>query len=122
MIRIRFNLGRGSNFRKWKIVNTTTKESIYLDPLKYSLILNNCLLKNNNEASKRIFDGHSKYVCAWIVCDNYEIMEVINKELNNEIRYNPRILPHWTNSEGENMDNKEFNKLITLGNKVYWSK
>lgn len=122
MIRIRFNLGRGSNYKKWKITNTKTKEILYINPNDVSLLLNKCTLVNNKIASDRIFNGHNKYVCAWIECESYSIIDNIKDVPDVEIKYNPRIKPNWTNDNDDNLDDYNFNNLITLKNKIYWLK
>ncbi len=72
-IKVRFNLGRGKNYRKWKIEYPNSKPQ-YLDPNEVKLVMEGCLLKNYKKVSQRIFEGSNKTVCSWVICDNVIIM------------------------------------------------
>lgn len=120
MYKIRFNLGKGDNFRKWQIKNVETKEVEHLDPEVFSLKLHNVTLCNRKQTAKRINEGANKSVCAWMLCKFYEIgqqYEPINDNL--KLSYNPKLNPYWTDSEGNDIDDKVFNLLQTVSNKVY---
>lgn len=118
MNKVRFNLGRGSNYMKWKIENTVTKDAVYIDPDEVSLILVNCTLHNNRNRSEEIFLGASKSVCAWILCE--KIMVDAPKEIEGEqIRYNPRVAPHWSEN-GNDVDGKKYDILKTKGKDIYY--
>ena len=115
LFKVRFNLGLGKNYMKWKITHPN-KTVEYLNPDEVQLVLTNCKLKNNKTAAKKIFDGSYKTVCAWIECEN---VEVINKststfDKSNQVSYNPRKTPNWI-FKGENVDNHHFDKLISIG-------
>ncbi len=119
MYRIRFNLGRGKNYKKWKIVNTSTKEIVYLNPEEISLRLYNATLCNRREAAKRINAGHNKYVCSWIECELYQESDTSLYFPMQELLYNPRIQPFWRDFLGNDIDGFAFSELITNGNRVY---
>jgi hypothetical protein len=120
MYRIRFNLGRGQNYKKWKILNTSTKEVIYLNPNEVSIHLSNATLCNRKEAAKRINEGHNKYVCSWIEVESFSYFNfsvpVFGLE---ELMYNPRVTPFWRDALGNDVDGFSFEELVTVGNKVY---
>ena len=67
-IKVRFNLGRGKNYMKWKIESKSGVE--YHSPDNVQLIMFNCVLKNNKKMAQRIFNGENKNVCAWILCES----------------------------------------------------
>jgi len=120
---LRFNLGRGENYMKWKITTKIPKEKIYLDPNEVTLELVNCKLHNNKNQSNKIFEGGHKRVCAWIECDDILVSNNADKERSNlRIHYNPRELPYWTDPNGHDLDGWKFDKLVTKGNKVYAAK
>jgi hypothetical protein len=120
MYRIRFNLGRGQNYKKWKIVNTSTKEVIYLNPNEVSIRLNNATLCNRKEAAKRINQGHNKYVCSWIEVESFSYFDFSVPIFKlNELMYNPRVTPFWRDTLGNDIDGFSFEELITNGNRVY---
>lgn len=115
MYRIRFNLGRGPKYKKWK-VTSPDKTYQYYDPNEISFILINAKLKNNISTSQKIFNGANKRVCAWIECENIKINYDDLK--GDEIKYNPRVQPYWEKSN-INIDNMEFDYLFTQKNKIY---
>jgi hypothetical protein len=120
-IKVRFNLGAGKHYMKWKIEGPLGVE--YHDPNKVQLILYNCQLKNNKKTAQKIFDGVHKTVCAWVLCDSisinyldtpgYEILYGLD-----HIKYNPRVSPNWTLNDC-NYDNFKLARLITTGNKLF---
>lgn len=120
MNKVRFNLGRGSNYMKWKIENTVTKDSIYLDPEEFSLTLVNCILQNNRNRSELIFQGAHKSVCAWILCE--KVLVDAPKEIKGEdIRYNPRKAPHWCHNDRD-VDGEHYDVLKTNGKAIYYER
>lgn len=117
---IRFNLGRGDNYMKWKIITKHPSKNIYLDPNDCILLLINCKLHNNREQANIIFEGASKRVCAWVECDDIRVVGRINEDCyGGEIMYNPRVAPYWRDSENNDLDGSTISNMITLGNKLY---
>lgn len=119
MIKVRFNLGRGKNYKKWKI--DYGDNIVYYSIDEVFLIMNNCLLKNNQKIANKIFNGANKNTCAFIVCDNIEIILKTDSFLEKndlELKYNPRIKPYWVFND-INYDNKIIPQLYTVNNKVY---
>lgn len=115
--KVRFNLGRGENYLKWKITNNETKESEYLDCNEVSLTLLNCTLHNNRNRAEEINLGCSKSVCAWVNCEVILIGEP--KEIEGDkISYNPRVLPHWVHNK-KDVDGEFYPILITNKNMIY---
>lgn len=118
MIKVRFNLGRGVNYMKWK-VTYSDKTASYYEPSLFNLNMKNCVLRNNKSTATKIFNGENKTVCAWITCDEIEITPFKNIEVSNKtISFNPRATPNWV-SDGVNVDNETFNELYTIDNKIY---
>lgn len=117
-IKVRFNLGRGINYLKWKI-EYPSGDKLYLDPTNIQLIMSNCVLKNNKKISQEIFDGSHKKVCAWVLCDSVEINQKI-KSVNSEtqIKYNPKVQPNWT-CENKNVDGNNYTELCTINRSIY---
>jgi hypothetical protein len=117
MNKVRFNLGRGSNYMKWKIENTVTKDAIYLDPEEVSLTLVNCTLHNNRNRSEEIFLGSNKSVCAWVLCEKI-LVDSPKEPFGEHIRYNPRVAPHWTHKD-KDVDGQHYKILRTHGKGIY---
>lgn len=120
--KVRFHLGKGENFMKWRVENTTTKNVEFFNVDDFSITLNNCKLYNQKSAANKIHEGANKTVCAWIMAEEF-LYTPEAKNLNNTIKYNPRETPHWISQEKNNMDGETFsqlviiNKTITYGNK-----
>ena len=120
-IKVRFNLGAGKHYMKWKIEGPLGVE--YHDPNKVQLVMYNCKLKNNKKTAQKIFDGTHKTVCAWILCDSVDInyLDTPHYETKsglNQIKYNPRVAPNWVLNEC-NYDNFTIPKIISVGNKLF---
>ena len=96
-IRVRFNLGRGKNFMKWK-VEFPDKRVQYFDPTTTQLVMYGCQLRNYKKVAEKIYNGANKTVCAWVLCESIDIRTktFIPFDVNcDRIRYNPRIKPNW---------------------------
>lgn len=122
LFKVRFHLGRGENYMKWRVENTNTKSVEFINPEIYDLILKDCKLYNQIGAANKIHNGGTKTVCAWIMTKEVHILiggsgyDEINK---NQIKYNPKVEPNWTDYKGNNLDKSEFNLLTTVGNKIF---
>jgi len=119
-IKIRFNLGKGKNYMKWKI-QYPTGEIEYHSPTDVQLLMHDCNLKNHKKTAQKIFDGGEKVVCAWILCKSLAIkkQDFIQADLTGErVRYNPRVTPHWMLND-ENVDGLPVDKLVTIDYGVY---
>ena len=121
--KIRFNLGKGENFMKWKVTSPEGNTE-YLDPSRFTIIMRNCKLRNQPSTAQKIHDGANKTVCAWIDAEDVEVMEDYDIDINwyndKRINFNPRKQPNWVyEAEIENLDNKEFSLLTTSGRSVY---
>lgn len=117
--KIRFNLGRGPRYKKWKI-SYFDKTVDYYEPNEIVLLMHNAKLISNKQQALTINLGGNKSVCAWVECEKVEILKE-GFDLNRypePINYNPRVLPHWEREEMD-IDNKQFNALITMGTKIY---
>ena len=116
--KIRFNLGWGDNYQKWKITNNSNGEVIYLAPELFNLELSECTLRNQKGTAKKIHEGSNKTVCAWIDCEDIIIREVDPIVGQMLLKYNPRVNPNWTCND-ENVDGKKFKKLSTYKTNIY---
>jgi len=121
-MRVRFNLGRGQNYRNWQ-VTLKDNEKLHYDPSVCQMTIYNGTLYNKRESAEKIYRGSCKFVCSWIECvtviTNYEFESMLSVTGLEEVMYNPRKSPHWTNKKGENLDDTKYNSLITKGNRIY---
>lgn len=117
MYKVRFNLGKGKNYRKWQVKNMDTGQVDHFDPEEVSLIMHKCFLRNQKKGAEKIFKGHNKYVVAWIECKTVTVFNNLEFEGSSELQYNPRVLPYWSLS-GVNVDNQYFKCIGTQGRKV----
>lgn len=127
--KVRFNLGRGENYMKWKVVDPKGVTSYYF-PTGVQLRMTGCVLKNNKAAAKRIFRGESnKVVCAWVLCDKLEIItdDFIQPDetLSPRLKFNPRVAPNWQLEltsklkQDLNVDDEYFNTITTVDYRLY---
>jgi hypothetical protein len=115
-IKVRFHLGSGENFMKWRIENIDTKDVVFHEPQTMNAVMNNCKLYNQKASAIKIHNGANKTVCAWIMCESLEFKEQSNT-FKEQIHYNPRVKPHWVDSQGNNVDKKEY-KSMSINNKT----
>jgi hypothetical protein len=117
-IKVRFNLGKGENYMKWKVQYPDGK-TLYLSPNDFQLVMLDCTFKNHKSTAKKIVEGGEKVVCAWVLCKDIKIYpkQIITDE-SNRVRYNPRVQPNWL-LDGVIMDNQSASNLHTIGYGVY---
>lgn len=119
-IKVRFNLGAGSNYKKWKITYPCGNVEYHV-PTNVQLVMKKCQLKNSYKIASKIFNGGNKQVCAWILCEE---IDVVIKNSNQSditgkrIKYNPRIQPNWLIDE-TNVDGLKVNQIESIGNCLY---
>ena len=120
--KIRFHLGAGKDFMKWKVENTDSKSIKFLEPDKVQIRMTNCKLTNSPTTAKKIFSGEiNKSPIAWVNCQKVEVSEEIDQvDFEERISYNPRKSPYWMDAEGNIVDNYVFDHLITYGRSVYY--
>ena len=119
MIKVRSNLSRNKYYKFWKV--TYGKDnSVYYDPKLFDIVMKKCKLKNYKKTAEKIFCGANKSVCAWIECDE---VEIINRQETSfdlkKISYNPRIAPHWRNENNEDIDNSYHEELVGISGEVF---
>lgn len=116
--KVRFNLGKGKNYMKWK-VTFNDGQIVYYNPEEVQLVMNDCVFKNHKSTAQKIFDGANKTVCAWILCKDIKIYTgQPYKDESRRVRYNPRVQPNWV-MDGHIMDNDGFPQLHTIDRRVF---
>jgi len=119
--KVRFNLSRGENYMKWKVMYKDGSVAYYR-PIDVQIIMSGCTLKNSRKAAENIYTGKTnKVVCAWVLCDEVEIRtENFFKDNSGLIKFNPRELPYW-NMNGVNMDGQNIDYLFSVDFGLYRS-
>lgn len=117
--KVRFNLARGKNYKKWKITYPGGITE-YLDPSEVTLVMSKCKLNNNRKVAEKIFGGKSKEVCAWVLCEYLVITdkEQTPMEESQRLRFNPRVKPNW-DFKNVNADGKEYRCIESRGSRLY---
>ena len=116
-IKVRFNLGRGENYMKWKLQFETHSE--YYSPEEYNLAMFGCTLRNSKKTAQKIHSGAHKTVCAWILCDQVFLTQNIQlPEVEAELKYNPRFKPNWVAGDAD-ADNASFDKIYSQGRRLF---
>lgn len=116
-IKVRFNLGIGTNFMKWKVQYPNGVVE-YHSPSDVQLILKGCQLRNHKGVAKKIFYGANKTVCAWVLCEDITIIDhtfIQFDKICDKLKYNPRVQPNWVLND-EIVDNKF---ITTIGSVDY---
>lgn len=126
-IKVRFNLGRGANYMKWKVQYPNGLVE-YHNPSETQLILKGCQLRNHKGVAKKIFDGANKTVCAWVLCDEIEIIILTTTNylksflkldlMFDRIKYNPRVQPNWLLNDNI-VDNEFINSIGSVDSGLY---
>lgn len=119
--KIRFNLGAGKNFMKWKVEGPSGVT--YYSPDKVQIVMYGCQLKNQRKTAEKINGGAHKTVCAWVRCMDISILPFNTLQLDElhdtQLKYNPRNLPYWFVDEGVNVDNLTVRRIVSFGRKLY---
>jgi hypothetical protein len=120
--KVRFNLSRGKNYKKWKVEELDGTVE-YIDPKKYAFFLSGCKVRNQKKTAERIYSGEPKSVCAWIEATGMYKMELSDNtyfslEKTKEIHYNPKKAPHWV-LDDKDVDGEYFGSLVLHQEKVY---
>lgn len=113
--KVRFNLGRGKNYMKWKIEHS--EGTVYLSPDEVNLKMTNARLRNQKGTADKINQGNNKTVCSWILCDEVQVTKL--QYFGEQIRYNPRVNPFWTDESDNNIDGTSYDLLYTNKRKIY---
>lgn len=117
-IKVRFNLGAGPNYMKWKVEYPDGCVKYY-HPTDVQLSMHGCILKNYKKTAQKIFDGANKTVCAWVLCKEIDIIESnFTPDNQNRIRYNPRVQPNWI-LDGQIVDGQKFDNIYSVDYGLY---
>jgi hypothetical protein len=112
---VRFNLGAGENFMKWK-VTSPNGEVRYFEPTDVNIYMVDCKLVNQKSTAQKIYGGANKTVCAWVECSHVVISPKIPNDFIDggaKVSYNPRVTPNWV-MNGENVDKKSVGNLVSM--------
>lgn len=120
--KVRFNLGAGKNFMKWKVEGPDGVA--YYAPTEVQLIMHNCQLKNQRKTAEKIHEGAHKTVCAWVRCESLSIrttdfMQPSDYVDTFQVKYNPRKFPFWFKDEETNIDNEVRSLIVSVNNKLF---
>lgn len=117
--KVRFNLSRGENYMKWKVMYNDGRVD-YHHPAEVQINMFGCTLSNSRKTAEKIFTGETtKVVCAYVKCEDVQVItDNFKTESNTQIRYNPRELPFW-NIDGKDVDGSYHKELFTIDYKVF---
>ena len=125
-IKVRFNLGRGENYMKWKIEYPSGQVSYY-SPTSIQLILKGCTLKNGRKTALKIFNGENKTVCAWVLCEDIKVCYSRFEQFDDmnlpRLKYNPKKLPFWVMDNSDQcIDGHKFEEIGSVDSKLFITK
>jgi hypothetical protein len=122
MYRVRFHLAKGKHFQHWQVRHPDGTKT-YHDPATTSLVMAGCHLRNSRRVADRIHAGAHKTVCAWVLCRNVTVAQFpwAPQECNlpGEVRFNPRVLPHWHDRHGTDLDGTRFYCVMSHGRDLF---
>jgi hypothetical protein len=128
MYKVRFHLARGKHYQHWQ-VKDKCGDVEYYNPEEVTLIMKECKLHNQPNATKKILLGENKRPCAWVICEKVEVTPKDVRPFSDYVlAFNPRMSWHWKVINegymeplvlGYNMDFKEFSFLATHQRQIY---
>ena len=113
--KVRFHLAGGEHFKHWQV---TLPNGVveYHDPVKVSLFLRDCRLKNRRKTAERIFAGATnKTVCSWVETSD----EPAIAATGSMVMYNPHIAPFWRDEQGVDIDGIHCTNIFSIGKNLY---
>lgn len=113
--KIRYHLGRGENYMKWRVEDVTTKTVDFYDTDGFSMLAVGVKLHNQPATADKIHNGANKTVCAWIMASKVEF-KPSRQPKGIQVSYNPRVSPNWMDQEGNNVD-KTQHRFAYINNK-----
>ena len=147
LAKVRFNLSRGKNYMKWKVVYPSGAVRYY-DPSLYTVTMTNCFLRNQPTTALKIFVGGHKKVCAWVECESVKVEAVKEPKFRTPLKFkkrdvknlkegfptihmpqcrkylefNPRTKPYWFAvwDEDHSIDASTYETLETIGTKIFY--
>ena len=120
MYKIRFHLGRGENFMKWQVKAPGYVQ--YVDPVEHQIAMFNAKLKVQLGTSKKIHEGACKTVCAWVQCEEFQIIrnDKIKPNINDfYVRFNPRRNPNWVSMQNTILSDEEYSLLVSQDRSLF---
>lgn len=122
MYKVRFHLARGKHFMHWQVKSSEGIVS-YVDPQDNQLALLGCKLSLQPTAAQKIHDGANKTVCAWIECEEVQVLSVDRIKPNEQdyrIRFNPRVSPNWIDENNTIVSGEQYQILFT-SDRTLWA-
>ena len=123
MYKIRFHLARGENFMKWQVRSTDGNVVEYYRPEKEQIAMFNAKLKVQLGTSTKIHEGACKTVCAWIECEDFQVLgqpDFVKPNVNDfYVRFNPRHNPNWVDMHSNIMNDEEYSLLVTQDRSLF---
>ena len=113
--KIRYHLGRGENYMKWRVEDVTTKTVDFYDTDGFSMLAIGVKLHNQPATADKIHNGANKTVCAWIMASKVKFNPA-RQPKGIQVSYNPRVSPNWRDQEGNNVD-KTQHEFAYINNK-----
>jgi hypothetical protein len=135
MYRVRFHLAAGKHHRMWQVRHPDGSKT-YHDPATTTIFMEGCYLRNSRRMAERIHAGANKSVCAWVLCREVTIRNreglcchldmrspppywQPTAEEPGEVRFNPRIMPHWHDRNGTDLDGTRFLCVMSYGRELF---
>jgi hypothetical protein len=121
MYKIRFHLAKGDNFMKWQVKAPGMVE--YHRPEERQIAMFNAKLKVQLGTSTKIHEGACKTVCAWVECEDYQVLgqaDLVKPNVNDfYVRFNPRHNPNWVDLADNILNGEEYSLIMTQDRSLF---
>ena len=122
MYKIRFHLGRGDNFMKWQVKHPDGTVE-YFRPEQRQLAMFNAKLKVQLGTSTKIHEGACKTVCAWVECEDLQVLgqaDLVKPNVSDfYVRFNPRHNPNWVDMSSNILNDDEFSLIMSQDRSLF---
>ena len=122
MYKIRFHLAKGDNFMKWQVKHPNNFVE-YFRPEERQLALFNAKLRVQLGTSKKIHEGACKTVCAWVECEELQVLgqsDLVKPNVNDfYVRFNPRHNPNWVDLADNILNDDEYSLIMTQDRSLF---
>lgn len=108
---------------KWQVKSIDGNVIEYHEPEKRQIAIFNAKLKVQLGTSNKIHEGACKTVCAWIECDDFQVLgqpDFIKPNVNDfYVRFNPRNNPNWVDSQSNIVNDERYDLIVTQDRSLF---
>lgn len=107
---------------KWQVKHPNNSVE-YFRPEQRQLAMFNAKLKVQLGTSTKIHNGACKTVCAWVECEDFQVLgqaDLVKPNANDFfVRFNPRVNPNWVDMSGNIMNDEKYDLIVTQDRSLF---